>query len=270
MIVARSPNSRRLVDVWHGGDGVSTLAIQCARGEVAVVCAEWNVAALLWPGVSQWENPNPAAPVAVYFVRTDPVEISFAVSADVRLPSRARVSWTAQGAVAVYCPDAEAFVAQFVGLPLEDVGAGVERSLVSSFERLAARTLTRFVFGAEEAQPDLFADINIFAAELARMGLTAGAVFGLEVERLVGLDVFPTPPSSDPAGARTSEMRALKSPEVERPTHGFQAGQSVMVVWHDGRMIAATIVELVESYAEVEVGGTGERAWVLRSQLIPQ
>ncbi|MEZ4367535.1 MAG: hypothetical protein R2939_14850 [Kofleriaceae bacterium] len=203
-IARDSAAADHLVHGWSLGTVADDIEITCADDEQVVLCPAWAVGERLGPGTHTWRNPDLSRPAAAYFVLTSPVEVPFELVTRFMLPSTRRpVQLRAQGSVMVRAADAAILVAQFVGLPFDDLNRGLLRSVSASVERIAARLLTHRV--VELGDPEAVthpAAVGELVDDLVSYGPTAGAVFGLELTRFLGLEVAaddgqpPGPPSA--------------------------------------------------------------------------
>ena len=160
--------------------------VACAEDENVVMCPAWLVGERLGPGRHHWRTPDPTRPSTAYFVLTAPVEVPFAMITTFQMPATGqRVRLHAAGSVQVRCADAQLLVAQFVGLPFDDVNAGILRSVSRSVERMLARLLIRRAVLASTAgvvtDP---ANQPAIVEELVAYNPAAGAVFGVEMIRM--------------------------------------------------------------------------------------
>ncbi len=165
--------------------------IKCADDEFVVMCPAWLVGDRLGPGHHHWRTPDPTRPSSAYFVLTAPVEVPFDMTTTFSIPtSGQRVRLHAAGSLQVRCADAQLLVAQFVGLPFDDVNGSILRSVSRSVERMLARLLTRRVVLAASAnvvtEPQNQAAI---IEELVAYNPAAGAVFGVEMIRMGRLTI---------------------------------------------------------------------------------
>jgi hypothetical protein len=97
----------------------------------------------------------------------------------------------AVGSMQVRCADPGLLIAQFVGLPFDQVNDGILRSCSRSVERMLARLLTRRVIMANT--PIVVTDPSMLPQimeELVAYNPTAGAVFGVELIRMGHLTVL--------------------------------------------------------------------------------
>jgi hypothetical protein len=191
MVIARdSVATDQLVFVWpypiSGGADVA-----CNEDEVVVMCPAWTVGDKLGPGRHAWRSPDPSKPAGAFFVLTAPVEVPFDMMTSFVVPSTQQpVRLRAAGSVLVRTGDPGLLVAQFVGLPVENLNAGLMTSVASSVARLLARVLTRRVVmtGTPLAVTDP-SQMGSILEELVAYNPTAGAVFGLELVRIQQLDI---------------------------------------------------------------------------------
>ena len=190
-VIARdSVASDQLVYVWPypitGGAEVS-----CNEDEVVVMCPAWMVGDKLGPGRHAYRSPDPSKPVGAYFVLTAPVEIAFDMMTSFLVPTTQQpVRIRATGSVLVRAGDPGLLVAQFVGLPFENLNGGLVRSVSASVARLLSRVLVRRV--VMTGTPLAVTDPSMMGSileELVAYNPTAGAVFGLELVRVQQLDI---------------------------------------------------------------------------------
>jgi hypothetical protein len=160
--------------------------VSCADDEQVVMCPSWLVGDRLGPGRHRWRTPDPMRPVAAFFVLTSPVEIPFDLTTSFLVPTTGQpVRLRATGTIQVRCADPGLLIAQFVGLPFDNVNDGITRSVSRSVERMLARLLTRRVVMA--GTPYAVTDPQMLAGiieELVAYNPTAGAVFGVELIRM--------------------------------------------------------------------------------------
>ena len=160
--------------------------VSCAEDEQVVMCPAWLVGDRLGPGRHRWRTPDPSRPVGAFFVLTAPVEVSFDMITSFLIPTTGMpVRLRASGSLQVRCADPGLLIAQFVGLPFDQVNDGVLRSVARSVERMLARLLTRrtVMAGTPLAVTDPGMLSNIIE-ELVAYNPTAGAVFGVELIRM--------------------------------------------------------------------------------------
>lgn len=160
--------------------------VSCLDDEQVVMCPAWMVGDRLGPGRHRWRTPDPTRPVTAFFVLTAPVEVSFDLVTSFVIPSTGQgVRLRASGSVQVRCGDPGLLIAQFVGLPFDNVNEGILRSVSRSIERMLARLLTRrVVMGASPiavTDPGMLPGI---VEELIAYNPTAGAVFGVDLIRI--------------------------------------------------------------------------------------
>lgn len=160
--------------------------VSCSDDEQVVMCPAWMVGDRLGPGRHRWRTPDPTRPVGAFFVLTAPVEIGFDMVTSFIIPTTGQpVRLRASGSLQVRCADPGLLIAQFVGLPFDQVNAGVIRSVSRSVERMLARLLTRRVVMA--TTPIAVTDPGMLPGiieELIAYNPTAGAVFGVELIRM--------------------------------------------------------------------------------------
>lgn len=191
-VIARDATaSDHLVYAWPFPLGPEEIEIACGEDEIVVMCPSWLVGDRLGPGRHRWRTPDPTRPVGAYFVSMAPVECSFDVTTSFVIPStQEAASLRAQGSIIVRCVDPGLLIAQFVGLPFDNVNDGLIRSVTRSSERLIARVLTRRTVMAQTVvavtDPGMAASI---VDELVAYNPVAGAVFGVEFVRMTGLYV---------------------------------------------------------------------------------
>ncbi len=160
--------------------------VACSEDEQVVMCPAWMVGDRLGPGHHRWRTPDPTRPVSAFFVLTAPVEVSFDLITSFMIPTTGQpIRLRASGSLQVRCGDPGLLVAQFVGLPFDSVNDGVLRSVSRSIERMLARLLTRRVVMA--GTPYAVTDPGMLPGiveELVAYNPTAGAVFGVELNRI--------------------------------------------------------------------------------------
>ena len=160
--------------------------VSCADDEQVVMCPAWLVGDRLGPGRHLWRTPDPSRPVSAFFVLTAPVEVSFDMTTAFLIPATGQpVRLRANGSLQIRCSDPGLLIAQFVGLPFDQVNDGILRSVARSVERMLARLLTRRVVMA--GTPLAVTDPGMLPGiveELVSYNPTAGAVFGIELLRM--------------------------------------------------------------------------------------
>jgi hypothetical protein len=192
VVIARDATANdHLVYAWPFPLGPEEIEISCGEDEIVVMCPSWLVGDRLGPGRHRWRTPDPTRPVGAYFVSTAPVETSFDVTTSFVIPATQQAATLrAQGSIIVRCVDPGLLIAQFVGLPFDNVNEGLLRSVTRSSERLIARVLTRRTVMAQTVvavtDPGMTASI---IEELIAYNPAAGAVFGVEFVRMTGLYV---------------------------------------------------------------------------------
>lgn len=157
--------------------------VTCKDDEQVVMCPSWLVGDRLGPGRHRWRTPDPTRPVSAFFVLTSPVEAPFDMITTFIIPMTGQpVRLRATGSIQVRCADPGLLIAQFVGLPFDNVNEGILRSVARSVERMLARLLTRRVVLAGTpyavTDPSMLGQI---VEELVAYNPTAGAVFGVEL-----------------------------------------------------------------------------------------
>jgi len=171
----------QLVYAWPFPIGPEPVEVTCGAEEIVVMCPAWMVGDRLGPGRHQWRSPDPARPTNAYFVLTGPVEISFDMMTSFVIPTTQQpVRLRAQGSLLARCLDPALLVAQFVGLPFDNVNDGVMRSVGISVERLLSRVLVRRVLAT--GSPLAVTDPSMLPSiidELTAYNPTAGAVVGV-------------------------------------------------------------------------------------------
>jgi len=173
--------SDQLVYAWPFAIGPEPIEVSCGQEEIVVMCPAWTIGDRLGPGQHQWRSPDPAKPSNAYFVLTGPVEVSFDMMTTFLIPTTQQpVRVRAQGSLLARCIDPALLVAQFVGLPFDNLNAGLVRSVANSVERLLARVLVRRVVAtsspAAATDPAMLPSI---VDELTAYNPTAGAVTGV-------------------------------------------------------------------------------------------
>lgn len=125
-------------------------------------------------------------PASIYFVLTSPVEVSFDMTTRFLIPATGEpMRVRASGALAVRVTDPALLVAQFVGVPSDQINAGILRSVSRSVERMLARLLTRRVVLSGTAVAVTEAGmLPGIVEELVAYNPAAGAVFGIELTRM--------------------------------------------------------------------------------------
>lgn len=160
--------------------------VACSEDEQVVMCPAWMVGDRLGPGRHRWRTPDPTRPVGAFFVLTAPVEVSFDMITSFMIPTTGQpVRLRASGSLQVRCADPGLLIAQFVGLPFDNVNDGVLRSVSRSVERMLARLLTRRV--VMSGTPVAVTEAGMLPGiieELVAYNPTAGAVFGVEMIRM--------------------------------------------------------------------------------------
>jgi hypothetical protein len=209
-VIARDATAAdHLVYAWPFPLGPEEIEVACGEDEIVVMCPSWLVGDRLGPGRHRWRTPDPTRPVGVYFVSMSPVESSFDVTTSFVIPATQQTATLrAQGSVIVRCVDPGLLIAQFVGLPFDNVNDGLLRSVTRSSERLIARVLTRRTVMAQTAvavtDPGMTASI---IDELIAYNPVAGAVFGVEFVRMTGLYVTTGAAGGD-AAWQTGQLEA--------------------------------------------------------------
>jgi len=192
MVIARDATAAdHLVYAWPFPLGPEEIEVSCGEEEIVVMCPSWLVGDRLGPGRHRWRTPDPTRPVGAYFVSMAPVETSFDVTTSFVIPATQQsATLRAQGSIIVRCVDPGLLIAQFVGLPFDNVNDGLLRSVTRSSERLVARVLTRRTVMAQTVvavtDPGMMPSI---VEELVAYNPAAGAVFGVEFVRVTGLYV---------------------------------------------------------------------------------
>jgi hypothetical protein len=181
-----------LVYAWPFPIGPDDYEVSCAEDELVVMCPSWTVGDRLGPGRHRWRTPDPMRPVSAFFVLTAPVEVSFDMTTSFLIPIHGRpVRLRAAGSLQVRCSDPSLLVAQFVGLPFDNVNDGILRSVSRSVERMLARLLTRrVVMGATPMAVTDAGAMPSILEELVAYNPAAGAVFGIELMRMGHLAIY--------------------------------------------------------------------------------
>lgn len=195
-------------------------AVACGEDEYVVMCPAWLVGDRLGPGHHHWRTPDPTRPSSAYFVLTAPVDVPFDMTTIFLIPATGqRVRLHATGALQVRCADAQLLVAQFVGLPFDDVNGGILRSVSRSVERMLARLLTRRVVlaGAANVVTDPVNQAAIIE-ELVAYNPAAGAVFGVEMIRMGHLAIAADDGSAPIKPIEQTAAWGTQRPSAERPT----------------------------------------------------
>ena len=194
--------------------------VACGEDEFVVMCPAWLVGDRLGPGHHVWRTPDPTRPSSAYFVLTAPVEVPFDMMTSFLIPATGqRVRLHATGSLQVRCADAQLLVAQFVGLPFDDVNAGILKSVSRSVERMLARLLTRRVVLASAA--NVVSDPENQAAiveELVAYNPAAGAVFGVEMIRMGHLAIAADDGSAPIKPIEQTAAWGSQRPAAERPS----------------------------------------------------
>lgn len=182
MVIARDASAEdQLVYAWPFPIGPEPIEVGCSADEIVVMCPAWAVADRLGPGRHRWRSPDPSKPTNAYFVLTGPVEAPFDMITSFVIPSTQQpVRIRAQGSLLVRCMDPAMLVAQFVGLPFDNVNDGVMRSVGLSVEKLLSRLLVRRVLTS--GTPAAVTDPSMLPSiidEATAYNPTAGAVSGV-------------------------------------------------------------------------------------------
>jgi hypothetical protein len=173
--------SDQLVYAWPFPIGPEPIEVSCGTEEIVVMCPAWTIGDRLGPGRHQWRSPDPTKPSNAYFVLSGPVEVPFDMITTFVIPTTQQpVRVRAQGSLLARCMDPGVLVAQFVGLPFDNINNGLMRSVGASVERLLARVLVRRVIGtgapAAVTDPAMLPSI---VDELTAYNPAAGAVTGV-------------------------------------------------------------------------------------------
>jgi hypothetical protein len=218
--------SDHLVYAWPFPIGPEEYEVSCSDDEQVVMCPAWLVGDRLGPGRHRWRTPDPMRPTSAFFVLTAPVEVSFDMTTSFLTPSNGMpVRLRASGSMQVRCADPGLLIAQFVGLPFDQVNEGVLRSVSRSVERMIARLLTRRVVmaGTPVAVTDTTMHANI-VEELIAYNPAAGAVFGIELMRLGHLSIYADdgtqPWPTAPGATNGDSKRAKTSPDLLETVRG--------------------------------------------------
>ncbi len=209
--------------------------ISCGDDEQVVMCPAWTVGERLGPGRHRWRSPDPARPVAAYFVSFGAVDVEFDMITRFTLPVTGQPIWIrSSGSVLVRCSDPGVLVAQFIGLPFDALDDGIRRSVARSVERMVARLLTRRVVlaGTIKAitEPSLLPEI---VAELASYNPTAGAVFGIELVQIPRLYLEANDGSITESSPPPLRPDMLPPPE-QLPVYQAPTGQYSAPMFHHG------------------------------------
>lgn len=171
----------QLVYAWPFPIGPEPVEVACGEDELVLMCPAWVVGQHLGPGRHTWRTPDPSKPSNAYFVLTGPVETDFDVMTSFVIPSTQQpVRLRAQGSLLVRCADPVVLISQFVGLPFDNINAGLMRSVSISVERLVSRVLVRRVIAA--GSPAAVVDPGMLPSiidELTAYNPAAGAVSGV-------------------------------------------------------------------------------------------
>jgi len=182
MVIVRDASAEdQLVYAWPFPIGPESIEVTCSADEVVVMAPAWVVTDRLGPGHHRWRTPDPTRPTNAYFVLTGPVEAPFDMITSFVVPStQVPIRIRAQGSLLVRCMDPAMLVAQFVGLPFDNINDGVMRSVGLSVEKLLSRVLVRRVLTAGTAvavtDPGMLPSI---IDEATAYNPTAGAVNGV-------------------------------------------------------------------------------------------
>lgn len=198
--------------------------VSCADDEQVVMCPAWLVGDRLGPGRHLWRTPDPTRPVAAYFVLVQPVEVPFDMYTQFVIPATGQpIQLRATGSVQIRCADPSLLVAQFVGLPFDQLlNEGIMRSVSRSAERMVARLLTRRVVMA--GTPLVVTDATMQAGileEIVAYNPTAGAVFGIELMRVGQLAIH----ADD--GVKQYATPPMRPPQSSQPIPQVQSSQPI-------------------------------------------
>jgi hypothetical protein len=192
------------------------------------------------PGRHRWRTPDPTRPTAAFFVLTSPVEVSFDMETRFLMPTNGQpVRLRGTGSLQVRCTDPVLLIAQFVGLPFDNVNEGLLRSVSRSVERMLACLLTRRVVmaGTPQAVTDAAMLPNIIE-ELVAYNPAAGAVFGIELMRMGHLtiaaddgskpwpQVGTAPPNGETQRAPSTPASMLETVRSPKPRAQSQPGEA--------------------------------------------
>lgn len=276
LAIARNASaSDHLVHGWSLGTIGDDIEIACAADEAVVMCPSFTVGETLGPGQHRWRNPDLTRPAAAFFVLTSAVEVEFDLVTRFMLPAtRAPVALRATGAVMIKCSQPAVLVAQFVGLPLDDINGGLARSVARSVERLAARLLIGQVLAAGTADAVLgpAAEAQLIE-QLVAYGPTAGAVFGIELARVsrvaVSVEGAPARPSPLPASGPTVPLGRQRPSETRLGRASSESSEVSGVISVPPRAQRdATTEPLGIPALKLPVGGLAEVS-VARSPTLP-
>ncbi len=232
VIVRDQVASTQLVYAWPFAIGPEPVEVSCAEDEVVVMCPAWTVGQPLGPGRHTWRTPDPSRPSNAFFVLTAPVETAFDMITSFVIPtSQQPVRMRAQGSLLVRCADPGILIAQFVGLPFDDVNGGLMRSVAVSVERLLSRVLVRRVLAA--GNPAAVTDpaaLPSIIDELTAYNPTSGAVVGVHFMRfnqlLIHADDGGMSGAWNPgaAGWSPASPAGASLPDSAYATGGYSAG----------------------------------------------
>jgi hypothetical protein len=225
VIVRDAVAAHHLVYAWPFPIGPDEHEVACADDEHAVMCPAGVVGQRLGPGRHRWRTPDPTRPVSAYFVRTAPVDVAYDMQTSFVIPATGQpVRLRASGSLQVRCGDPMLLIAQFVGLPFDQVNDGVMRSVSRSVERMLGKLLARRVVmaGTPQAVTDA-AMMPSLLEELVAYNPTAGAVFGIELLRMGQLAIYTDDGSRprhvvDSAGLRPNDETGPMAP----PQYGVE------------------------------------------------
>lgn len=231
VIVRDQVASTHLVYAWPFPIGPEPVEVSCADDEIVVMCPAWVVGQPLGPGRHSWRTPDPSKPTHAYFVLTAPVETPFDVMTSFVIPATQQpVRLRAQGSLLVRCGDPGSLIAQFVGLPFNDVNTGLMRSVANSVERLLSRVLVRRVVAA--SNPAAVTDPAALASiidEVTAYNPTAGAVTGVHFVRFNQLLIHADDGGLGAGawhagGGWAGQPHAAAAPSPAYPTGGYAVG----------------------------------------------
>lgn len=281
-VVARDQSTAdKLVFVWP--EPVSWgVELSCTEDEVAVICPDWIVGEQLGPGRHTVNLPSPANHILVYFVRTAPVTVPFeSVTGVFDRSSGALVPVHYTGSMSVKVGDPLLLCREVLGVPSQDLSAGVLRSAASSMNK-ALQVMIKKVVMASPAVSALAAPTTV--SQLIRMTASGNpmaiAVSGLEFLRFEEFNL-----SVDGGAAVRGNVEHVPAvgatDETVRVSHGQGQGQGqdtgphiplgahVLVYWNDGLWHAGTIRQFREGSYEVALDGLAGVAWVPADHVRP-
>lgn len=248
----------------------------CTEDDVAVICPDWTVGEQLGPGRHTVSLPNPANHILAFFIRTSPMTVPFENIIGVFDRSAGKmVSVHYAGKVSVKISDPVLLCRQVLGVPSQDLSAGVLRSAASSVNKALQVMINKVVMASPAvsalANPATISQLVHMTASGNPMAIAVSGVEFLRFEEMsLAVDGGPHIRGNvELEVAAASPTDATVRVDQETGPQHLPSGAHVLVYWNDGLWHAGTVRQFRDGSYEVALDGLSAAAWVPADHVRP-